>query len=104
MEKTDWTKFPGVPITFKVEETFDADYHVKWYYENWTLTLYVSILYLVAVYVGTKYMKDQVPFKLQIPLTLWSLSLSVFSIMAAIRLAPVSIHLIRTKGKFYESF
>lgn len=97
-ESTDWTRFPGLPFAFSFEENFDVEYHVKWYSENWSLTLYASFLYLVFVFVGVKFMEKREPYKLQLPLTLWSLSLSVFSIMAATRLVPTSLLLIRTKG------
>lgn len=95
---TDWTKYAGLPFAWSFEENFDHSYHVQWYSRNWPLTVYAAIGYLIFVFVGVTIMKDRQPFKLQLPLTLWSLSLSMFSIMAALRLVPASIHLIRTKG------
>lgn len=103
-ESIDWTRFPGLPFAFPFEKNFDVEYHVKWYFENWSLTLYASFTYLIFVFAGVKFMEKREPYKLKLPLTLWSLSLSIFSIMAATRLVPTSLLLIRTKGESYLLF
>lgn len=85
---TKWEKFPGIPIAFPFEENFDAKYHIKWFKNNWTLSIYISIAYISFVYFGTKVMKNREKFDLRLPLTVWSLILCFYSLASTIRLVP----------------
>lgn len=97
-----WSKFPGIPIAFPFEASFNVQYHMKWFHDNWYISIYFSIAYLLFVYFVSKFMKTRERFDLRLPLTIWSLLLCLFSLCSTIRIVPELWHTFMTKG-FKES-
>lgn len=94
----DWSKFPGVPIAFGFETSFDYENILKWHEKNWTISVYISIIYLILVFVGSSWMKSRPAFGLRLPLTIWSWCLAIFSIFGVLRIVPPWIHSYQNKG------
>ena len=60
----------------KIDEFFEA---------NWQYSIHIAVFYLIAVYFGRQFMKNRPALELRLPLILWNLILSVFSICGAYR-------------------
>jgi elongation of very long chain fatty acids protein 6 len=58
----------------------DWDYFLQWMKHNWTLSIYISLLYVIFIFWGQSYMKSRPALNLRPQLFLWSLALAVFSI------------------------
>ncbi|NXE94751.1 ELOV6 protein, partial [Menura novaehollandiae] len=58
----------------------------------------ISSIYLILVFGIQHFMKERKPYHLRVPLTLWSLSLTLFSVFAASRIWKQMAFLLLTKG------
>lgn len=94
----DWSRFPGVPYAFDFEANFSRDYHRRWMYDNWHLSIYFSIIYLVLIFTGRRLMANREPFNLRTPMALWNFGLAFFSLMGTIRCLPEFIHILASEG------
>jgi len=70
------------------ERNFDLMYWRKLFRENWIVSVYLSVIYIVFVFGGVVLMKQRKPFKLNGVLTVWNIGLSALSICASYRIAP----------------
>ena len=73
---------------FEFEASFDPQPHFQWFRQNWTLSLWVSALYVMLVFGAKRYMRDRKKFDLRKPLVVWSSILAVFSILGTLGTAP----------------
>lgn len=87
---------------FSFEEAFDPEPHLEWFRQNWTLSIWLSVVYVILVFGGKWYMKDRDKFDLRMPLAVWSSVLAVFSIMGMLRTAPELVHRI-SRGSLQHS-
>ena len=87
---------------FTLEAPFESEGHVdslmKSVNDYWLVGLAISFLYIAAVHMGQSYMKSRPAFDLRVPLILWNVFLSVFSLVGAIRFMPEFMHTLTTKG------
>jgi elongation of very long chain fatty acids protein 6 len=84
-------------------ELFDLTKSRKWFWKNWTLTLYISAVYVILIYVGQRVMKNRAPFQLRPLLALWNFSLATFSAFAFIRTVPELLHVLQGPNGFHKS-
>lgn len=70
------------------ERSFDIMYWRKAFRENWTISVYLSAIYLVLAFGGAYLMKNRKPFKLNGILTVWNIGLGIMSIWAFSRTIP----------------
>lgn len=84
----NWGQFPGMTYTFDLEANFDVNYHRSWFAQYWSVSIVVSVAYVIAVHLGTKVMANRKPFDLRTPLMLWSILLSLFSVYGSLRILP----------------
>ncbi|RWS19565.1 elongation of very long chain fatty acids protein 6-like protein [Leptotrombidium deliense] len=89
---------PNYSITFPFEEKHDPKAVQQWFAENWHLSLYFSVVYLILVFSGKEYMKKREAFKLRKLLVLWNVFLAVFSIFGAFRTLPEMFHVLSNYG------
>jgi hypothetical protein len=73
---------------FPFEDTFNPIESTKWMQKNWTYSISFSILYVLAIYAGQKFMESRKPFLLNGALFYWNLFLAVFSFMGLVRMTP----------------
>ena len=69
----------------RIEWAFDDIKVSKWMRNNWHISIYFSLLYLLSIFLLTRYMSDKRPYDLRKSLFLWSLSLCLFSLVACMR-------------------
>jgi len=70
--------------------------------DNWVpICSWATAAYLVFIFSVQSFMKDRPPFTLRTPLTAWSLSLAVFSIIGACRTWPEFLHTLSTHGVYH---
>jgi len=95
---------PGPNYTFVMgfEENFQQSSVRGWMDDNWVSTCsWATAAYLIFIFGVQSYMKDREPFALRTPLTLWSMSLALFSIIGALRVWPEFIHSFSTQGVYH---
>lgn len=63
----------------------------------WWVSYVASSLYLVSLWIGSSYMRDRKPFDLKVPLAVWNLLLTIFSVVGMLRTVP---HLFVLLGEF----
>lgn len=66
---------------FKIEEGFEKEKAVSFMQNNWHYSLYFSAFYVASVFSLKRYMHDRERYNLRLPLFMWSLSLSLFSMV-----------------------
>ena len=81
-----------------VEERFDMEKVGRWVQENWTLSLYANAVYVAAIFLGRRWMRNRQPFHLRRALTLWNTGLAVFSLFAFLRFFPLLQSGVRERG------
>lgn len=67
---------------------------------NWHLSIFFAVFYLVSIFLIQRSMKIRPPFQLNGIFFLWNLALAVFSISASIRLLPLLIFNLTSNGIF----
>ncbi|ELT90793.1 hypothetical protein CAPTEDRAFT_89921 [Capitella teleta] len=70
------------------ESNMDARYTTTLVRENWTLTLWISAVYILMVFGGKRIMENRPAYQLKTSLGVWSALLAVFSIAGAARTVP----------------
>lgn len=88
-------------VFFFEKKFFDIDStyaEIRWFQNNWHMSFYYSILYVLVVYGGQKLMRNREKFHLYHSLVAWNVVLAVFSIVGTIRFLPYFIKTITTKG------
>ena len=86
------TQIVTIVTDFKREDS------VLWLRGTLPFTAYCSAAYLVIVFGLQRYMKNRAAFELRPALALWSASLAVFSLIAAVKLVPERVHVVRQYG------
>ena len=88
------------------EERFlDNDYRLgtmNWMKTNWTISLFISLIYVLIIFGLKLFMKERQEYKLKSVLILWNASLAIFSILGALRTLPEFIYTINEKGFKYS--
>ena len=77
-----------VPILRQIEEKFDSEATERWMKQYWSLSLYVSVAYVVLTFGGQHLMKHRQAFHLRRPLIIWNIALSIFSTLALLGITP----------------
>ncbi|NXF72458.1 ELOV6 protein, partial [Sclerurus mexicanus] len=80
------------------EKNFNQLATRKWMAENWNKSFGFAAIYLIVVFGIQHFMKERRAYHLRAPLTLWSFSLTVFSVIAAWRIWKQLGFLLLTKG------
>ncbi|XP_077999747.1 very long chain fatty acid elongase 6-like [Glandiceps talaboti] len=83
---------------FEFERGFNYAEKVAWFEKNWTHAFLYGAIYILFVFFGQPYMESRPKYNLRAALALWSLSLSVFSMMGAIRLWQEFIYFVAKYG------
>lgn len=65
----------------KFASSYDEREVQEWIHKHWTKTIAISVFYVMLVFSGRRWMTNREKFNLRWPLTLWSASLALFSII-----------------------
>ncbi|ODN05584.1 Elongation of very long chain fatty acids protein 6 [Orchesella cincta] len=84
-------------------ENFNVAKCKEWMEDNWTISIYICVAYLLMIFGGRKYMENRRPFNLQIPLALWNLGFAVFSVMGLWRCTPELWYVLQGPDGFHRS-
>lgn len=91
---------------FGFERVFESRSRVDqigaWMHANWTSSIFISIVYIILVFIGRKLMESRPKYELRKPLIVWNLFLATFSIMGTIRVWPEFLHAIFNRGIVYS--
>ncbi|XP_014251107.1 elongation of very long chain fatty acids protein 6 [Cimex lectularius] len=87
---------------FHFEEEFSNQETRAWMTKNWTISFYISGLYMILIFGIQYFMQSRRPFKLEGLLCLWNSLLAAFSIMGAYRTAPELLYVLKNYG-LYQS-
>ncbi|XP_061830383.1 very long chain fatty acid elongase 6-like [Nerophis lumbriciformis] len=83
---------------FEFERRFDPSEVVRWMQDNWSMSFAICASYVALVFGGQHYMRPRPKMNLRMPMTVWSLSLAIFSIMGALRTGSFMLHIINNGG------
>jgi elongation of very long chain fatty acids protein 6 len=91
---------------FGFENLFESHEYVnnlgKWMQNNWTLSVIISVIYMICIFAGRRYMESRPKYELRMPLLIWNLVLAIFSIVGAIRVWPEFIYALTNHGIVYS--
>ena len=87
---------------FAFENDFDEIAGFEWINQYWTLSLWVSAVYVILVFAGSRFMNSRPPYGLRSVMTVWSAVNAVFSTMGTIRMTPELIFVIQHYGWEYS--
>ena len=79
---------PLLPLLDQIESRFDIHRASDWMEQNWPLSIYVSLLYLMLVVAGRQWMQSKAPFSLRKMLVMWNTGLATFSVCGTLTLVP----------------
>lgn len=74
---------PGLFSSFQSACKWDHIYWLKWHEKNWTISLWISAIYVISVHLGIYLMRNQRPMKLKKSLVVWNFFLCIFSIIGS---------------------
>ena len=84
-----------------IENHFDLDHTAGWTYKYLYIPPAASVVYLILVFGGRKWMESRKAYNLRRPLALWNLTLALFSITGFSVLMPPAIYSAFTDGIVY---
>ncbi|KAI6207178.1 hypothetical protein M3Y94_01000600 [Aphelenchoides besseyi] len=73
---------------FPFEDTFDPIESTEWMQRNWVHSISFSVLYVLSIYAGQRFMESRKPCLLDGSLFWWNVFLSVFSLAGFLRMTP----------------
>ena len=83
-------------------KSFDGLFYRQWFAHNWHISIYASVIYMICVSNGQKWMKSRQAYDLKTLIFCWNLCLSFFSFWGASVLLPELWSSVRDKGLFYS--
>ncbi len=81
-----------------IERHFSPAIATQWVDKYWRVSVYASVLYVAAVFIGRWYMRDKAAFDLRRTLVFWNTCLAAFSAVGLYRLLPELGELLRSGG------
>ena len=81
-------EMPLVLFLEPIESRFDTKKVSAWLEENWTLSIYISAVYVALVFLGKRWMRDRPAYSLRRPLAMWNTGLMVFSVLGFLTVFP----------------
>ena len=92
------TPLEYIPVVRDIQAKFDTESAQNWISDYWTLSIPISVAYVLLVYAGHKWMKSRPSYNLRRFLLLWNLSLALFSMFGALQFVPSLVHSVYDRG------
>ncbi|CAG0884271.1 unnamed protein product [Cyprideis torosa] len=86
------------PPHFPLEDEFDNVASFLWMQENWTLSIWISVIYVCTIFLGRRIMKNRPAFDLKQPMEIWNCVLAVYSILGCMKSVPYLLTVIQKEG------
>ncbi|KAF2903819.1 hypothetical protein ILUMI_02371 [Ignelater luminosus] len=102
MKEYAFVTSPNYSYTFPFESNFVYQDAVEWMSENWTLSFYYVVIYVIFIFGGQHVMKNKPRFELRIPLSLWNTALAIFNIIGTLRTIPEFLHILTNYGLYHS--
>ena len=80
------------PNMFSFEASFNKEYGRRFVDDMKHVSVICSVVYVILLYYGRRYMLSREPFVLRGPLIVWNVILTVFSLFGAMRTLPELLH------------
>ena len=93
-----FTPLEYIPIIRDIQAKFDIENAQNWITDNWTLSIPISVAYVLLVYAGRKWMESRPSYNLRRALFLWNLGLALFSMFGAMQFVPNLVHSVYDRG------
>lgn len=93
---------PNYSFIFPFENKFEHLNTRIWMINHWHTSFYAVGLYMILIFGGQAYMSTRPPFKLKRLLTLWNVTLALFSIFGFVRTFPELLHVLKSFGLPYS--
>lgn len=93
---------PSYKVIFPFEANFDPVPAQKFFYGHRITTVWLSIVYVAAVFGGQHLMRSKTEFRLRNALVVWNAALALFSIVGTLRSLPELAHVVAYKGFGYS--
>lgn len=87
-------------VLFSMEKVIDNKRMTHWMRNNWHLSIFFVVCYLVSIFLIRQFMKIRSPFRLNGIFFWWNLALAIFSISGSIRVLPVFAFNLTLNGIF----
>lgn len=93
---------PNYTFILPFEFNFDKDYQRAWMTRNWSVSLYLSLFYVIFCFAVQHSMQHRQPFQVRNVLFVWNLFLSFFSLIGAFRTLPELSHVLWNYGVHFS--
>lgn len=88
-----------LPFLAPIESRFSWEKAQPWLDTSYRwMGCYVSMIYLLLVYVGKRWMRDKPAYSLRRPLAMWNTGLVVFSIIGSLNVVPYLVSSVVSNG------
>ena len=81
-----------------LETRFSLEASKRWMDRNYMMPVYITLLYVAAIFTGRWYMRDKVAFNLRSILVFWNTGLAIFSALGFYALTPQFVKLLIQEG------
>ena len=98
----EFCNLTNVEPRFSLISNYEPRSSLKWVKQNWTITFYLSIIYLFVVFSIKYWMRKRKQFDLQSLLTLWNGALTIFSAIGTYHTLPDLTNTVLNES-FYSS-
>ena len=92
------TPLEYIPLVRDIQAKFDTENAHVWAIGYWTLSIPISVAYVLLVYAGRKWMESRPSYNLRRALFLWNLGLALFSMFGALQFVPNLVHSVYDRG------
>uniref|UniRef100_A0A915ALV0 Elongation of very long chain fatty acids protein n=1 Tax=Parascaris univalens TaxID=6257 RepID=A0A915ALV0_PARUN len=83
--------------TWEIEKIWNAEF-VHWFFNKyWSCSIYIAIVYALAVHSLQRYQQSRKPWELRLPLCIWNASLAIFSGIATYRFGEEFVYTVGTR-------
>jgi hypothetical protein len=94
---------PSYTSVWPLEKTYNLTAWRAWFGSNWVLSMYISVLYICAIFFGQIIMRGRRPFVIREVLCSWNFFLAIFSVFGTLRTAPELFHILKQDNGFHLS-
>ncbi len=84
-------------------ENFDVVKRMAWLERNWTLSIFISAVYILLIFSGKHIMKNRQPFIFSRSFSVWNLGFTIFSIAGLTRCLPELVIVLNGNNGFHRS-
>lgn len=84
-------------------EEMDLPWWRNWFNDNWVLSLYIAIAYVIIIFIIQSVMKNYQAFDLRVELAIWNFGIALFSAFAFSRVFPELFYILNGNGGIYHA-